>query len=131
MVWPARFGIVPRHEADVLWECYVGHLLLQQAEGWSNLQSLLPSHPQSRFECPHKQTKAYTVLPKLYKSCVICSRYCWSDLFSLMSKVALVLLCSLRAYLWHRLPLQVAEGQFPPGMALFPHPTTLPITLLI
>lgn len=50
-MWSACLGFVPCHEANVLRECDVGHLLLQQAAGWSNLQSLLPSHPQSRFEC--------------------------------------------------------------------------------
>lgn len=50
VVRPACFRFVPCHEAHLLWECHVGHLLLQQAEGWSHLQSLFPGCPQSRSE---------------------------------------------------------------------------------
>lgn len=57
VVWPACFRFVPCHEAHVLWECDVGHLLLQQAEGWSCLQSVFPCCPQSRFEHFRKKSK--------------------------------------------------------------------------
>ena len=56
-MWAACFGFVTCHEADVLRERDVGHVLVQQAEGWSNLQSLLPSHPKSRFDSLTKQAK--------------------------------------------------------------------------
>lgn len=62
VVWAACYGFVPCHEADVLGERDVGHLLLQQTEGRSSLQSLLSSHPKDRLESAHKQTKTYTEL---------------------------------------------------------------------
>lgn len=140
VVWAAYFRFIPCYEADILRKCNVGHLLLQQTEGWSNLQSLLPGHPKSRFECSHKQTKACAALSMFYKSCVICSRSCWNDLFPLISicRARLPwkgmdltsLLCILCTWLCHHLPLQVVEGRFPPGTAQFPLPTTLPIILL-
>lgn len=37
VVWPACFGFIPCHEAHLLWERDAGYLLLQQAEGWSDL----------------------------------------------------------------------------------------------
>lgn len=84
VVWAACFGFIPCHEADILWKCDVGHLLFQQTEGWSNLQSVLSSHPKSRFEC-----SAYTVLSEFYKSC-LCYIFmflplCWNHLFPLIS----------------------------------------------
>lgn len=48
VVWAACLRLVSSHEADILWECDVGHIFLQQAEGRCNLQSILPSHPKSR-----------------------------------------------------------------------------------
>lgn len=38
---------------------------------------------------------------------------------------------NLCTYLCHHFPVQLVVGQFPLGTAPFPHPTTLPITLLI
>lgn len=72
VVWAAHFGFVTSHEADILWERHVGHLLLQQTEGWSNLQSILPGHSKNRFECSHKHTELHTVLSTFCKVCVIC-----------------------------------------------------------
>lgn len=57
VVWFACLRLISSHEANIFWECDVGHVLLQQTEGWSNLQSILPSHSKSRSECFHKQRK--------------------------------------------------------------------------
>lgn len=64
VVWAAFVGLVPRHEADFLWERHVGHLLLQQTEGWSDLQGLFPSHPQTRCDAL-KQTRNCVMVTNL------------------------------------------------------------------
>lgn len=51
-----------------------------------------------------------------------------SAVYLICGKIASVLLGILCTLCQH-LPLQAVEGQFPPGMALFPRPTILPITL--
>lgn len=52
VVWAASFKFISSHEVDILWQRDVGHFLLQQAEGRSNLQGLLPGYPKSRSERP-------------------------------------------------------------------------------
>lgn len=76
VVWAAHFGLIPCHEADILWECHVSHLLLQQTEGRRNLQSILSGHSKSRFECSHKHTEPPTVLSSFCKGHVICLYSC-------------------------------------------------------